>query len=141
MKLRFTTRARRAGVSTLAAAVLAASWSVPAAAEDDAVGSELREGEVITFDGVAKLEKYLPEELWPHRDFIFYEGMRLEIGPRFADDRVCGTRSSRAVSSASRSITNSFANHRHGRQSSATRGAANIAPSRSYTRTSVSRTR
>ena len=59
-EVRITTRARRAGVSTLAAAVLAASWSVPAAAEDDAVGSELREGEVITFDGVARLETLPP---------------------------------------------------------------------------------
>ena len=92
MKLRITRRARRACSGTLAAVLLAVSPSMPAASEpdvaavaDDAVGSELREGEVITFDDIAKLQKYLPPELWPHRDFIFYEGMRLEIGPRFAD--------------------------------------------------------
>jgi hypothetical protein len=45
----------------------------------------LREGEIIGFDRVDRLKPYLPPELWPHRDFIFYEGMQLEIGPAFRD--------------------------------------------------------
>jgi Protein of unknown function (DUF1329) len=44
-----------------------------------------REGEIISFDQVQRLRPFLPPELWPHRDFIFFEGMRLEIGPPFAD--------------------------------------------------------
>jgi len=86
-------RAGRARTATLAVALLAASWGAPGIAESegaragavDTSGGELREGEVITFDQLARLARYLPPELWEHREFIFYEGMRLEIGPRFAD--------------------------------------------------------
>jgi hypothetical protein len=86
-------RAGRARSATLAIVLLAASWGAPGAAEpqepaaptSDARGGELREGEVITFDQVDRLARFLPPELWPHRDFLFYEGMRLEIGPHFAD--------------------------------------------------------
>jgi hypothetical protein len=93
MKTQRPSRAGRARSSTLAVALLAASWGAPATAESDggtaavvdAGGVDLREGEVITFDQVDRLERFLPPELWPHRDLVFYEGMRLEIGPRFAD--------------------------------------------------------
>jgi hypothetical protein len=85
-------RATRARASTLALVWLAAACLTPSAAEggeqqaasDDAV-PQLRDGEVISFDQVDRLRPFLPPELWPHRDFVFYEGMRMEIGPPFAD--------------------------------------------------------
>jgi Protein of unknown function (DUF1329) len=66
-------------------------WLLPnvrahAAAEDagSAVPS-FHEGEVIGFDGVEKLRPFLPREFWDNRDFFFYPGMQLEIGPTQAD--------------------------------------------------------
>jgi hypothetical protein len=56
-----------------------------AAAQEDAQPGSLQEGELISYDQAARLRPHLPPELWPHRDFIFYEGMRLEIGPPFRD--------------------------------------------------------
>jgi len=44
-----------------------------------------REGDVITFKDVAKLQSYVPKEFWDNRDFFFYEGMQLTIGPVQAD--------------------------------------------------------
>jgi hypothetical protein len=52
---------------------------------DDATGPALREGDVISIEQVDRLKPYLPAEFWANREFIFYEGMRLEIGPSFAD--------------------------------------------------------
>jgi hypothetical protein len=40
-----------------------------------------KEGDVITFEQIDKLEPFLPEQFWDNRDFFFYEGMQLEIGP------------------------------------------------------------
>jgi hypothetical protein len=57
----------------------------PAAADVDALPDGLREGEAIGLEQVDRLRPYLPPEIWPHRDFIFHEGMRLEIGPAFRD--------------------------------------------------------
>jgi hypothetical protein len=59
----------------------------PAAAEVDAhpEARRLEEGEIISYEQVDRLRPYLPPELWPHRDFVFYEGMRLEVGPAFRD--------------------------------------------------------
>ncbi|MBW2713074.1 MAG: DUF1329 domain-containing protein [Deltaproteobacteria bacterium] len=54
--------------------------SVHASAEV-ADSAPFKEGEVMGFDRVAELRPFLPEELWPHRQFYFYEGMKLEIGP------------------------------------------------------------
>ncbi len=59
--------------------------SAAARAQDDATSPGLAEGEIITKAGVDRLRPYLPPELWPHRDFLFYEGMQLEIGPPFRD--------------------------------------------------------
>ncbi len=44
-----------------------------------------KEGDVIPFDQIEKLRPYLPSEFWDNRDFFFYEGMRLEIGPTQKD--------------------------------------------------------
>src|SRR5262245_27227385 len=40
-----------------------------------------KEGETIGFDNVDKLKDFLPPQFWDNREFFFYEGMQLEIGP------------------------------------------------------------
>jgi hypothetical protein len=73
-----------------------ASWSwlvllflfhraAPAGANGGTPLPTFAEGDVITFDRIAELRPFLPPELWRHRDFFFYDGMRLEIGPTMAD--------------------------------------------------------
>ena len=69
----------------LPATLWTASGAAQNAAAEDAVGASLREGEVISLDQVDRLKPYLPPELWANREFVFYEGMRLAIGPAFAD--------------------------------------------------------
>jgi hypothetical protein len=71
----------------LMAAVLLALVVTPAHAQEDApVGAPtFEEGDVISFDQLDELERFLPPEFWTYRDFFFYEGMRMEIGPAFAD--------------------------------------------------------
>jgi len=60
------------------AAPLPAAW----AADDASVaGPAFKEGDVISFKDIDKLKQYLPKEVWDNRDFFFYEGMALEIGP------------------------------------------------------------
>jgi hypothetical protein len=79
---------RRLFLCCCAAALAATLLPAPApaeSAESDAVGPALREGEIVSFEQVSRLKPYLPPELWANRDFVFYEGMRLEIGPSFAD--------------------------------------------------------
>jgi hypothetical protein len=55
------------------------------AAEDAAPGFPFKEGDIVTFDELDKLKDYLPPEFWKQREFFFYEGMQLEIGPFFRD--------------------------------------------------------
>jgi hypothetical protein len=40
-----------------------------------------KEGDTISFDQLEKLKDFLPPEFWTNREFFFYEGMQLEIGP------------------------------------------------------------
>ena len=64
--------------------VVAALVAAPvAAAQEDATGSgpAFAEGDVLQFDQLDQLRQYLPEEFWANRDFFFFEGMALEIGP------------------------------------------------------------
>jgi hypothetical protein len=68
----------------------ALALALPAAAQDapqDAgvAGPPFEEGDVITFDKLESIRKYLPPEFWANRDFFFYEGMKLEIGPFYRD--------------------------------------------------------
>ena len=44
-----------------------------------------RKGDIIRVDDVDKLKPFLPPEFWDNRDFFFYEGMQLEIGPADRD--------------------------------------------------------
>jgi hypothetical protein len=73
------------GSASLLALALAATPAAGVDAETDARRAPLREGEVVTFDQVERLAPFLPPELWANRDLVFFEGMRLEIGPAFAD--------------------------------------------------------
>jgi hypothetical protein len=54
-----------------------------AAGQEDAGsgGPAFKEGDVITFDNLDSIREYLPDEFWANRDFFFYEGMQLKIGP------------------------------------------------------------
>ena len=78
---------------------LALSWTFSAgvSAEDAALAADpprsveavpgipFREGDVVRFDQVDKLEDYLPAPFWENREFFFFEGMALEIGPSFRE--------------------------------------------------------
>ncbi|MEE9606133.1 MAG: DUF1329 domain-containing protein [Myxococcota bacterium] len=65
-----------------AAALGLASAAAAELAEDaGALTPSFQEGDVIGFDDVDKLRPFLPEDFWDNRDFFFYEGMQLEIGP------------------------------------------------------------
>jgi len=44
-----------------------------------------KEGDVVTIDQIDSLKPFLPAEFWANRDFFFYEGMQLEIGPFHRD--------------------------------------------------------
>ena len=68
----------------LAALPLVWALAVPALAEteDTAPGAPtFEEGDTITMENLEALRPFLPAEVWANRDFFFYEGMQLEIGP------------------------------------------------------------
>jgi hypothetical protein len=65
-------------------ALLGALFCAPAVAEQTDAGGAVpsfKEGDVITVDELDKLKPFLPDQFWDNRDFFFYEGMQLEIGP------------------------------------------------------------
>jgi hypothetical protein len=76
-------RAKLVALLTALTLVMAAS----ASAQEDAggVGPTFKEGDVITMDKIESIKPYLPQEFWANRDFFFYEGMQLKIGPFYAD--------------------------------------------------------
>ena len=57
----------------------------PAAEDAGGVVPSFKEGDVITIDTLEKIRPFLPEPFWDNRDFFFFEGMQLEIGPTQAD--------------------------------------------------------
>src|SRR5262249_55094329 len=63
------------------------SLALPATAAEDTGPSTptFKEGDVITIDKIDSLKPFLPPEFWSNRDFFFYEGMKLEVGPFFRD--------------------------------------------------------
>jgi hypothetical protein len=73
------------GVALLPALVFGAvAYAQPAG--EDAVGvPSFQEGDIITLEAVDRLQPYLPPAFWANRDFFFYEGMKLEIGPSYRD--------------------------------------------------------
>jgi len=72
---------------------LAAAFALPGGAlgaeapEEDVTATSFpfEEGDVVTFDEIDQLEPFLPPEFWANRQFFFYEGMRMEIGPAYRD--------------------------------------------------------
>ncbi|MBW2269536.1 MAG: DUF1329 domain-containing protein [Deltaproteobacteria bacterium] len=58
-----------------------------ARAVEDAGGAtpQFQEGDVITYDQVDTLRRFVPDEFWDNRDFFFYEGMQLTVGPTMRD--------------------------------------------------------
>ena len=74
----------RKSLFTLIAAAGFCFAAAPAFAEAEDAGAlmpSFAEGDVIDFESVKKLKPFLPEEFWDNRDFFFYEGMKLVIGP------------------------------------------------------------
>ncbi|NNL66567.1 MAG: DUF1329 domain-containing protein [Myxococcales bacterium] len=74
------------------AALLALLLLIPpippeASAQEDAGTARpgFREGDVIGFESIGKLQPHLPPEFWSNRDFFFFEGMELRIGPFHRD--------------------------------------------------------
>jgi hypothetical protein len=65
----------------------ALALAAPAFAQEDAPAGApaFKEGDVVGFDRVDSLKPFLPPEFWANRDFFFYEGMRMEIGPFHRD--------------------------------------------------------
>jgi len=66
------------------------SLAAPGARADenqpDAVApAPFKEGDVIGFEQVDTLRDFLPAEFWANREFFFYEGMKIEIGPTNRD--------------------------------------------------------
>ena len=62
--------------------------ALPAGAQSEDAGAAVpafQEGDIIGWDDADKLKPFLPEEFWDNRDFFFFEGMKLEIGPTQAD--------------------------------------------------------
>jgi hypothetical protein len=53
--------------------------------QDVVPGVPFQEGDVIEFDQLDKLKNYLPPEFWENREYFFFEGMQIEIGPFFRE--------------------------------------------------------
>jgi hypothetical protein len=67
----------------LATAASAASAVEP---RDDAIPSHpFEEGQTLQFEDLPKIQSYIPEPFWENREYFFHEGMKLEIGPFYAD--------------------------------------------------------
>jgi len=55
------------------------------AGEAAAPAPAFAEGDVVRYHQIEKLRDFLPPEFWHHRNFFFYEGMKIHIGPIQAD--------------------------------------------------------
>ncbi len=75
----------RAQLATLATCLVLAPTALAQVDDGGAAGPPFKEGEIITYDRIESLKPYLPKEFWDNRDFFFYEGMQLEIGPFYRD--------------------------------------------------------
>ena len=81
----YAARARRALATTLALPLVAIA--APSLGQEDARpgGPRFAPGDVVGLDAIGRLQPYLPPEFWANRDFFFFEGMELEIGPFHRD--------------------------------------------------------
>jgi hypothetical protein len=69
----------------LLAAVPYLATAQESATEDVVPGVPFKQGDVLSYEDLGKLKDYLPPEFWEHREYFFFEGMELEIGPSFND--------------------------------------------------------
>src|SRR5512147_2936576 len=78
---------RSLAIRLLSLGAILCTVPLPAGAAEDTgtAGPTFKTGDVIPFDKIDSLKPFLPKEIWANRDFIFFEGMKLEIGPFFAD--------------------------------------------------------
>jgi hypothetical protein len=51
------------------------------AVEDVVPGYPFEEGDVIQWNDLERLRNYIPEPFWENREYFFFEGMTLQIGP------------------------------------------------------------
>ena len=79
------TALRAMSAALLLALILAMAATVSAQEDAGGVGPSFKEGDVITMDKIDAIKAYVPAEFWSNRDFFFYEGMQLKIGPAFQD--------------------------------------------------------
>jgi hypothetical protein len=79
------TRSRPRWVIVALAALLLPVGARAAGEDTEVTGPAFKQGDIITMDKIEELKPYLPPEFWANRDFFFYEGMKLEIGPSFRD--------------------------------------------------------
>ena len=49
--------------------------------EDVTPEAPFKQGDLISFDELDKLKQYLPPEFWENRNYFFYEGMEITVGP------------------------------------------------------------
>src|SRR6516225_2527908 len=67
--------------------LLALALATPALAAEQQPSKDVlpttpfKEGDVVGFADIEKLKDYLPTQFWDNREFFFYEGMQLQIGP------------------------------------------------------------
>ena len=75
------------GVYRFVVLAAALAFAAPALAQEDVKPGTptFKEGDVISLDKIEQIKPFLPPEFWDNRDFFFYEGMKLEVGPSFAD--------------------------------------------------------
>ncbi len=81
---------QRTWVGRLAAVLctlMCVGYGALAFAQEDTggAGPTFQEGDVISFDRIDAIKPFIPDEFWNNRDFFFYEGMQLEIGPFHRD--------------------------------------------------------
>ncbi len=71
-----------AAVSTASAqeAAVGVTQDAVDAPKDAVPGHPFETGDVIGFDKLELIKDYIPEPFWENRDFVFFEGMTLEIG-------------------------------------------------------------
>ena len=71
----------RRALATLVIALPLASHAQQPSMGDAVPGLPFQEGDRIAFENIGALRDYLPPEFWENREYFFYEGMEMEIGP------------------------------------------------------------
>ena len=73
-------------VLVMSAAASTASAQLAAVDAEDAVpGIPFKEGQILGMDELDRIKDYIPEPFWENREFIFFEGMTMQIGPFYKE--------------------------------------------------------